>query len=265
MSEDTTVIRSRTNPALKRVGAALAGKLPNVLVLEGERLVRDALDSALELDLLLVAEDRLERSRDLMEEAREVRLVEPDLLGRVSLLETPPGVLALCAAPTRTDLSGLELPDDALVLVAAGISDPGNLGAIARSTEAAGASVLVVLSGGASPWSDKALRGSMGSLLRLPVVGRLGSDQAAGQLAELGFRPVAAATRGGVEASGFDWSGRVALWVGGETGELPAVCAGFERVSIPMAGTVESLNVTVAASVLLFGAGRAESVGRERD
>jgi tRNA G18 (ribose-2'-O)-methylase SpoU len=69
---------------------------------------------------------------------------------------------------------------------------------------------------------------------------------------------VRAATRGGASPSDFDWTGRVALWVGSETGALPEAGSHFEGVTIPMRGSVESLNVTVAASLLLFAAGRAE-------
>jgi len=67
---------------------------------------------------------------------------------------------------------------------------------------------------------------------------------------------VGAATRGGRTWRDADWSGPVALWVSGETGEESEALAGLERVTIPMAGGVESLNVTVAASLLLFAAGR---------
>ena len=81
------------------------------------------------------------------------------------------------------------------------------------------------------------------------------------ELREHGFRQVRAATRGGAAPSEFDWSGRIALWVGSETGALPEDCAPFEQVTIPMKGAVESLNVTVAASLLLFAAGRSEERG----
>ena len=65
-----------------------------------------------------------------------------------------------------------------------------------------------------------------------------------------------AATRGGAELASFDWSGPLALWVSSETGDLPPIARDFEGVTIPMVGPVESLNVTAAAAVLLFAAGR---------
>lgn len=246
-------MRSRTNACLKRVGAVRAGK-EEALLLEGERLVADAVACGHPLELLLVAEDRSE----LLERfhAAEVRLVQPDVLNGASALETAPGILALARRPPARGLGDLDLGPEALLLVVCGVADPGNLGALARSAEAAGAGGLVVLAGGARPFGDKALRGSMGSLLRLPVVEESDPDALTAALDGAGFRSVVAATRDGAPWRTFDWSGRVALWVGAETGALPAVAARSTPVSIPMTGGAESLNVTVAASLLLFAAGR---------
>ena len=254
------ILRSRDNARLKRVGAVRAGKERDTLLLEGERLVADALEAGVAMELVLVAADR----PDLLarfDERAHVDLVEPELLARTSALTTSPGVLALAPAPPTRRLDELSLEHDALVLVAAGISDPGNLGALARSAEAAGAALLIVLRDSARPFGEKALRGSMGSLLRLPVVQEVSPQEVAGWLASRAARSVVAATRGGTPCSEFDWGGPVALWIGAETGELPEPCAAFDQVSIPMAGQVESLNLAVAASVLLFSAAQARGAG----
>ncbi|MCB9914078.1 MAG: RNA methyltransferase [Planctomycetes bacterium] len=251
MTEDA-VIRSRTNALLKRVGAALAGRERDVVVLEGERLVRDALRAGVELEVALVAESRAAELGDL---AAPLRVVADELLARASALESSPGVLALARPPQTRTLDALNPRGARLVLVVAGVQDPGNLGALARSAEAAGAGALVCLAGGARPFGPKALRGSMGSLLRLPVHAAAEAAALADTLAARGYRQVCAATRGGARWDRFDWSGPIALWVSGETSELPDVTARFEHVTIPMHGDVESLNVTVAASLLLFAAG----------
>ena len=247
-----STIRSAANPALKRVRAALAGREPGLAVLEGDRLIADARAAGLAFELLLLADDR-----DPAELAPlEARPVERGLLQGVSRLRTSPGSLALVRAPRPRPLSDLELGGEPLLAVAAGIADPGNLGALARTAEAAGSGALVVVGGGCSPWNEKALRGSMGSLLRLPVCLAPAAAPAAAELARRGFRQVRAATRGGVPLERFDWSGSVALWLASETGALPPEAAGLEGVSIPMAGAAESLNVGAAAAVLLFAAGR---------
>ena len=250
------IIRSKANPILKRVSAILAGREPETLVLEGDRLVDDALGARLAIELVLVAEERPERALDLSRYKVPVKLVETALLQRISALKTSPGILALCPAPRAIAIADIALDPRALLLVAAGVADPGNLGALARSAEAFGVRALIVASGSASPWNEKALRGSMGSLLRVPVCSGVDGDRIAMELRSRGVRQVCAATRGGADPARFDWSGALALWVGGETGSLPRAAREFESVTIPMAGGVESLNLTVAASLLLSAAGR---------
>ena len=169
------------------------------------------------------------------------------------------GLLGLVPTPPARDLQlGCVTGAEALILVVAGIADPGNLGALARSAEAAGAEAMVIVAGGASPWNAKALRGSMGSLLRLPLFFAASAQQAAELLAGMGLRQAIAATRGGESLWDFDWKGPIALWVNGETGEAPDTGRHLEPLTIPMAGGVESLNVTVAGSLLLFAATRAQ-------
>ena len=256
---DVPIIRSRAHPALKRVRAARAGKEPDLLVLEGDRLVEDARATGLGFEELLVAAGREARAAELAAAGLAVRVVADEALAGVSGLTTPPGILALVRAPRPAAGAGLEADPDALVLVIAGVADPGNLGAIARSAEAAGARAVCALAGGASPWNEKALRGSMGSLLRLPVHRLADAGEARAALA--GHRHVRAATRGGTPWRSFDWSGPLALWVSGETGEAAGAteAGALEPVTIPLAPGPESLNVTVAASLLLFAAGRVEA------
>ncbi len=245
---------------LKRARAAAAGREPGLLVLEGDRLVDEARRAGFVLEAVLVAEERGERLAELARAGLEVRAVQASVLAGASALESSPGCLALAREPAARTVTELALPADALLVVAAGIQDPGNLGALARTAEAAGAAALVVTRGGCRPWNAKALRGSMGSLLRLPLAELAPTRAAVTELAALGFRQVCARTRGGRRFDRFDWSGRVALWLTAETGgfpgELAAAADGFEGVSIPMAGAAESLNVGAAAAVLLFAAGR---------
>lgn len=253
-------IRSSAHPLLKRARAAAAGRAPGVLALEGDRLVDEACRAGLRLEVVLVAEERGERLAELARAGVEVRAVQASVLAGASALESSPGCLALALEPPARRWAELTLPVDALVVVAAGIQDPGNLGALARSAEAAGAAALLVTRGGCRPWNAKALRGSMGSLLRLPVVEIEPTPASLAALGASGFRHVCARTRGGRRYDAFDWSGRVALWLTGEAGgfpdELARAAERFEGVSIPMGGAAESLNVTAAAAVLLFAAGR---------
>ncbi len=246
------IIRSRANPLLKRAAGVLEGLEPGTIALEGDRLVDDALAAGRAFEAVLVAEDREDRIGELLARGAPVRRVETALLGRVSKLKTSPGILALAATPPSLDLARVSIDERTILLVAAGVADPGNLGALARSAEAFGAAAILVARGGASPWSEKALRGSMGSLLRVPVGYDRDADAIATALESRRVRNVRAATRGGRDARSFDWRGPLAIWIGSETGAMPARADSFEAVTIPMAGDVESLNVAVAASLLLF-------------
>ena len=250
-------IRSAAHPLLKRARAAAAGKEGGVIVLEGDRLIDEAVQRGYDLEVVLVSDERSERAAELVAAGIPVRVVLERLLEAASPLKSPPGCLALAREPGTARLAELALGDDALLAVVAGVQDPGNLGALARTAEAAGARGLIVVAGGCSPWNPKALRGSMGSLLRLPVVLHASARDALSELESAGFRSVAARTRGGTPHESFDWSGRIALWFGAETGELSSeVVLSIDAVSIPMEGAVESLNVTTAAAILLFAARR---------
>lgn len=247
-------IHSRENPLVKRYAAVVAGRESGVLALEGERLVRDALAAGVETECVLLAASRAVEAASWA--PAQVRLVEDSLLAKVSELETSPGVAALARQPAAVALDALPREAGSLLVCVAGVSDPGNLGAIARSAEAFGACGLVVARGGASPWRTKALRGSMGSLLRLPVVDRAEPRAAAQELARLGWSQTLAATRGGVDPRDHDWRGPLALWLTGETGALPDLGVPATSVTIPLDSRVESLNVAVAAAVLVFAARR---------
>ncbi|MEZ6014387.1 MAG: RNA methyltransferase [Planctomycetota bacterium] len=260
------VIRSASNPVFQRVRAVRAGKERELVLLEGARLVADARALGLSFDLLLLEEGRPDTA-GLPEPPSAARFVARALMQRLSGLETSPGVLALVERPARLTLDALDLTPRGgvagLALAVAGIADPGNLGALARSAEAAGARALIVVRGGARPFGEKALRGSMGALLRLPVIEVDDAAEALRALALRGVHQVAASVGGGTPYTAFDFSPPLVLWMPGEVGEveqasgISAALKELPRIRIPMAGQVESLNVTVAASLLLFAAGRA--------
>jgi len=249
------VIRSSSNAVLKRIRAVSAGKERDLILLEGDRLIDEALACDLNLEEVVVVESRVERGAELESRGLSVRWMDAGLLQRVSRLETSPGILALAQRPPETPIEDFSASPESLVCVVAGIADPGNLGAVARTAEAAGCEALVSVAGSASPWNEKALRGSMGSLLRLPVSRGEAADIRA-RLDALGYRHLAAATRGGPSFDTADYSGPLALWFASETGEWPRGLGDLPVATIPMAGRVESLNVTVAAALMLYAAGR---------
>jgi TrmH family RNA methyltransferase len=254
--DESAPITSRSNALVQRARRVVAGDESGFMALEGDRLVDDAIRARRALDVVLVAHDRVDRARELERGGQRVQLVDEAIIQQVSSLHASPGILAIAPTPASADLAALPLDARTLILVVAGIADPGNLGALARAAEAFGAAAFVTIAGSASPWSTKTMRGSMGSLLRLPVAAGMSAESCSGLLARRSVRQVGAATRGGLEPASFDWKGPVALWITGETGAAPQMRAQLELVTIPIEENVESLNVTVAASILLFSASR---------
>ncbi len=110
---------------------------------------------------------------------------------------------------------------DALVLVAIDVQDPGNVGALVRTGEAGGMTGMFVCGASANPFSWKAIRGSMGSVLRVPIVAGMTTASVMTCLRSGGIRTVAAVPRGGEDPDTIDWRGRVALILGGEGGGVP--------------------------------------------
>jgi TrmH family RNA methyltransferase len=142
-----------------------------------------------------------------------------------------------------------------LVVIAAGLQDPGNLGTLVRSAEAFGATGMILFPGTVSLWNAKTLRASSGSAFRLPVVG-LTADDAFSALREHGVQILAAVARDGDSEA--DWGGPSALLIGNEGSGLPEawIAQADGRVTIPFTGAVESLNAAIAGSVLLYDAMR---------
>jgi TrmH family RNA methyltransferase len=254
---DEEPIRSRSNPIWKKIGGILAGKDKQSILLEGERLIEDAVRARRAVDGVYFSTERRVLGKKFDALGCAVYPVDPKLFRELSALKNSPGIVGLCKMPENRRLDTLRLGPRSRVLVAHGISDPGNLGALARSAEAFGAAALALTKGSTFPYSDKALRGSMGSLLRLPVAHGWDAEELVALLTGLGCRHVCAATRKGSDPRAFDWTGPIALWLGAETGALPAASKRFEKLTIPIDAGVESLNVTVAASLLLYECARA--------
>jgi TrmH family RNA methyltransferase len=144
-----------------------------------------------------------------------------------------------------------------LVLVLAGLQDPGNLGTILRSAEAFGATGVISLPGTVSPWNPKALRASAGSVFRIPLVEST-ADECFAQLHATGLRILTTSVSEAESATSTDLTRPIALLIGNEGNGVPDDLASRSdaAITIPTPGRVESLNAAVAASVLLYEAAR---------
>jgi len=253
------IVRSRSNPAYRQLDSAKqrAKDGRGHLLLEGPKLVGEALAAGLTLELLALSERASEGplGRKLSASGIEARVFSEALHASLSEVETSQGVLAIASTPRFGEAAVMRgVP---LLLVACGIQNPGNLGGLLRTAEAAGATGAYLTAGSADPFGWKALRGAMGSAFRLPQVRGLAVEDVLARLHDRGVAPLAATSRAGTPYTAVDLRRPVALVVGNEGAGLPeAIAHGCQAVSIPMAAPVESLNVGVAAAVLLFEAAR---------
>jgi TrmH family RNA methyltransferase len=184
------------------------------------------------------------------------------VLESLSEAETSQGLVALARRPQFAEDAIYAPP--ALVVVAAGLQNPGNVGAVLRAAEAAGATGAYLTRGTADPFSWKALRGAMGSAFRVPHVRGLAAAEVLARLGRRGVTVLAAAAGDGERYDSVDLRRPVAFLIGQEAGGLDADLAARAdgRITIPMQGRAESLNVAVAAGVLLFEAARQRAAGR---
>jgi TrmH family RNA methyltransferase len=257
-------VESRQNARVKELRAAFADPADSGRVaVEGERLLEEALRSGLRVATVFVREGS-ERLLDGLKLEPECEVLElpAAVFESATATEHPQGIAALVelrAFGAENLLRGAA----PLVLVMAGLQDPGNLGTLLRSAEAFGATGVIALPGTVSEWNGKALRASAGSAFRVPVV-RMGERAALEWLRGGGIRLVATVPRGGVEPEVSDLSGPVALAIGNEGAGLSAalIAEADVQVSLPCAGPVESLNAAVAGSVLLYAASRQRTEAR---
>jgi TrmH family RNA methyltransferase len=256
-------ITSRQNPIVARYRAAARGDAVSPLLLDGVHLVADALAAGIQIEAVAVTPEgrRDPALHDLLSTlgraAVEVTDVSAPVMDAISPVRSSSRVVALAARPAQRDAAILA-GGDALAIVAVDIQDPGNVGAILRVAEAAGATGVIVAGASADPFGWKALRGSMGSALRLPVAQYPDAERAIHAARTAGCRVVAAIPRGGQSIFEADLRGSIAILVGGEGPGLSAalVETADVRVTIPMQAPVESLNAAVAAALLVYEARR---------
>ncbi len=241
------MITSLDNPRVKDVLALRRSRerrRRGLFVAEGPREVERARAAGLRLVATYYAPELLDW-RDEHAEPVSVRV-----LRKMAYRAEPEGVIAVVEAPDR------QLPrDGTLYLVAVGIEKPGNLGAMARSAEAAGADALVVAETAADPWNPNAIRASTGAVFTLPVV-----EASLPEIRRLGAQLVAAEPNAAMTYTDADLTPPTAIAVGAEDAGLPAAWldAADRTVAIPIASgaTTDSLNAATAAAVLLFEAVR---------
>jgi len=258
MSSD--VITSRTNAQVKQLRAAFQGHTRlsgGLIAIEGDHLLEEALRSGMVLKTVFVSERR--ETPEVVPRGVEVLRLTEEVFESVVETRSPQGVAALLVPPVSAldDAMGRETAP--LILIAVGLQDPGNLGTLVRSAEAFGATGMLTTPGTVSAWNQKALRASVGSVFRVPVVAVDASEIE--MLKRRGVRLIASVGSDGVgvtAAQEMDFTWACALMIGNEGSGLGTewLAMSNARVTIPCPGAVESLNAAVAGSLLLYEASR---------
>ena len=271
------VVESKSNARLKELRKALAapgrgtrGFVGRVSLagIEGPHLLEEALRAGLHVTAIFVAQGA-EQLLDALPVPPETEILRlpAKLLASALATETPQPIAALVEPPdwTWAQVLGERQGGAEVVVVLAGLQDPGNLGTILRSAEAFGASGVVTLPGTVSAWNPKAVRASAGSVFRVPRLAA-SEQECLEELRKARVKVLAAEVRAAQPADRIDLAGPVAFIIGNEGNGLAETLASKAdaRITIPCTGPVESLNAAVAASVLLYEAARQRASGMSK-
>lgn len=261
-------IKSGSHPLIRLArelgGGAGARRRAGLFLVEGPRALAEALEAGVTPEWVLVSPARADDSSTepllgrLAGTGVPIHAVGQALLERVAPTRHGPGLLAACPLPRGAGEPAALLRSGGrrIVVLTWEVQDPGNLGTLIRSAAAFGAGGLVALAG-ADPWNPKTVRASAGAIHRLPVARGDSLEQGAALLEASPLPAVAAVARGGVPPSAIDWTAGAILLLGSEVRGLPReVEVSSVRVTIPIEGSVESLSVAVAGSILLETAAR---------
>jgi TrmH family RNA methyltransferase len=257
-------ITSLTNPRVKaavRLRDRREREKTGRTIVDGAREILRALDAGVHVETAFLASE-LVRSPDAHAVAdrlarRDTTIaVSPQVLAKVAFGDRSDGIVAIVETP-RLRLTDVTLPADPLIVVVEGVEKPGNLGAILRSADGAGVDAVIVADPLTDSFNPNAVRASLGTIFALPVVTAT-SEATLAWLSGRGIRVVATIVEASTPYTSADLTGPLAIVLGSEAGGLSAAWRTPEvaGISIPMAGIADSLNVSVAAAVVLFEAVR---------
>ena len=268
MSEDLRGLRQvgAAHPDVRHALLIGRGAESGQLLISGLWAHRAALDAAVGIDAffctpeLLYSDQGQDVARAVADRAQAAYRVSEKTIGRLSdSHRSVDGIASVIRMPQwRPD--SVRLPADPLVVVADGLSSPGNLGTVIRTMDACGADLLIMTGIRARATTASVFKGSRGRMLTVPQIVIDSPQDAAHWLAARSIMIKVADADGSQPYTAAQWSGPTAIVIGNEHAGPSAAWRGFDRVRIPMLGRADSLNVAVSAAVLLYHA-RAERAG----
>ncbi len=255
------LITSPVNPQLKFARRVREGKEPDAIFVEGERLCEELLKSGLPLTVAFHTPDPTPRAAAVMAELwrRQCHVYEtaPEAFAVVSDTVHPQGIIVIAAHPVW-EIETIITPQSHLLLAFDAVQDPGNVGTILRTAEAAGVEGVVALKGTVDCFAPKTLRSAMGAAFRLPIITEVEPEELRARCQAAKITLAATTARASLMYSDYDWRQPTMLVFGNEAkgvqAELLASCD--VQMRIPLASPVESINVSAAAAAILFEAAR---------
>jgi len=258
-------ITSRDNSLLRHARVVRDGKAGDSIYVEGLRLCEEALRSGLRIEAVIYSEQLAKKDRaakvigELESVADKVAAVSEKLLDSISYTKTPQGIVVIADRPAHGSQEfAAKQGNNPLLVILHRINNPVNVGAILRTAEAAGATGAITTEGTADPFSPKALRGGMGAAFRLPIWTGASYTQSIEWCRDNKAQTICADVQATKNYTEVDWRGPTAIVMGAESDGLAPeeIALTDEAIRIPMKGSTESLNVAVAAGILLYEAGR---------
>ncbi|MBM7854780.1 TrmH family RNA methyltransferase [Desulfohalotomaculum tongense] len=242
----------------------------NKFIIEGIRFVEELLDSGWPVEALFYSPKLHANARGgaLIARAEREKIaawqVADKLLAELADTENPQGVLALVNMPRYRLEDVVPQTQPALVVLVDGVQDPGNLGTIIRTADAAAATGVILLKGTVDLYNPKTLRSTMGSLFHLPVLAAENAVDTVNWLRSKGLKLVVGQPQGGAAIDKVDLTAGIVLVVGSEArGPSPGTISLADTITtIPMPGRAESLNAAVACAIMLYETVRQREEGK---
>jgi RNA methyltransferase, TrmH family len=258
-------LTSKDNPVLKNIRLISSGsrKAPgNLVAVEGIRVLEEAARAEFKIEAVVISENfgLAAREQDLLStwRARRVRthIISDKLFGSLSGVQTPQGAIALVQVP-EISLDQVIPESNMLIVCACGIQDPGNLGTLIRAAAAAGANLVCTIKGTVSARNPKVIRSSAGAFFHIPLVEHIEIRDFRNYCNSRSIRMYRTDASAGISHIKADLRSACSILLGNEgSGMSEEEYAGFSSIRIDMADNVESLNVAMAGTVILFEAFR---------
>ena len=253
------IITSKDNPTVKLYQKLSSSKKERLqyglFVLEGQRIVTDALREESGITQLILTQKAQERFGEelLQADLRNTRtiVISNELGNKIASTDTTQGVFAMCRIPLQRSVSSI-MKSGGKYLVLFGLQDPGNVGMMIRTADALGISG-VIMSGSCDLYSPKVIRSTMGSVFRMKIAVENDADKLFEELSGI-TTSAAVIDKDAVPVTECKFDGAQAVFIGNEGNGLPADIAQrcSRKVIIPMHGNINSLNAAMAAGILMW-------------